>query len=67
MPAKYRKHGDMPTQYEMYDDVDAYNLARGPEVRSCEDCGLPVTAYRMPDGSFGYNFKCDNCREEQNV
>ena len=24
MPAKYRKHGDMPTTYEIYDDVDAY-------------------------------------------
>lgn len=24
MPSNYRKHGDMPTQYELYDDVDEF-------------------------------------------
>lgn len=24
MPAAFRKHGDMPSTYEIYDDVDAY-------------------------------------------
>lgn len=28
MPEKFRKHGDMPTQYEMQDDIDAYKQWR---------------------------------------
>lgn len=34
MPAKYRKHGDMPTTYEIYDDVDAYHIARAKVINT---------------------------------
>lgn len=29
MPSKYRKHGDMPTQRDLYDDVD--NFIQSPD------------------------------------
>lgn len=30
MPAKYRKHGDMPTQIEMQEDVDKFYYVQLP-------------------------------------
>lgn len=36
MPERYRKHGDMPTQVEIQDDVDAFFQ----ENRYCRECQL---------------------------
>lgn len=33
MPAEFRKHGDMPTQMEMYDDVDEFMQKGESEIK----------------------------------
>lgn len=75
MPARYREHGDMPTQIEMYDDVDsfiadcAFDLVPGLEIcpSSLGENGLPVdyqeTAHK-PDAETGI---CDECGADTNT
>lgn len=69
MPASYREHGDMPTQTQMYDDVDgfiadcAFDLVPGMEIcsSSLDSNGLPMDYTETAHKRDTPDSECNEC------